>query len=144
MFKGAVSVARSWMVLGKLLILLTSTPVLAADISNPKFFDYRNGPTVVTDLLNIAFGWFKTLDDDQKSAYYQSITHAVMYAENGDKVEWFQGNASGYSVPVTTWPNGSGYCRRIYIQAIAYNTERTMQRTACFNNSNSSWRWIRE
>ena len=144
MFKGAVSVAKNWTVLGKLLILLTSTPVLANDISNPKFFDYRSGPNVVTDLLNITFGWFKTLDDNQKSAYYQSITHAVMYAENGNKVEWFQGSASGYSLPVMTWPNGSGYCRRIYIQAIAHNTERTMQRTACFNNSNSSWRWTRE
>ena len=96
-----VSAAKNWTVLGKLLILLTSTPVLATDINNPRFFDYRSGPTV-SELLNIAFGWFKTLDDDQKSAYYQSITHAVMYAENGQKVEWFQGNASGYALPVMT------------------------------------------
>ena len=143
MFKGVASVARNWTVLGKLLILLTSTPVLATDINNPRFFDYRSGP-ITSDLLNIAFGWFKTLDEDQKSAYYQSITHAVMYAENGQKVEWFQGNASGFSLPVMTWPNGSGYCRRIYIQAIAYNTERTMHRTACHNNSTRDWRWTKE
>lgn len=142
MFKGVVSAAKNWTVLGKLLILLTSTPVLATDINNPRFFDYRSGPAV-SELLNIAFGWFKTLDDDQKSAYYQSITHAVMYAENGQRVEWYQGNASGYALPVMTWPNGSGYCRRVYIQAIAYNTERTMHRTACFNN-NTKWQWVRE
>jgi surface antigen len=142
MFKGAVSAAKNWTVLGKLLILLTSTPALATDVNNPKFFDYRGGP-VASELLNIAFGWFKTLDDEQKSAYYQSITHAVMYAENGQRVEWFQGNASGYALPVMTWPNGSGYCRRVYIQAIAYNTERTMHRTACFNN-NTKWQWVRE
>ena len=143
MFKGVASVVKNWTVLGKLLILLTSTPVLATDISNPRFFDYRGGP-VASELLNIAFGWFKTLDDDQKSAYYQSITHAVMYAENGQKVEWFQGNASGFSLPVMTWPNGSGYCRRIYIQAIAYNTERNMHRTACHYNSTGDWRWTKE
>ncbi len=137
-----VSAAKNWTVLGKLLILLTSTPVLATDINNPRFFDYRSGPAV-SELLNIAFGWFKTLDDDQKSAYYQSITHAVMYAENGQRVEWYQGNASGYALPVMTCPNGSGYCRRVYIQAIAYNTERTMHRTACFNN-NTKWQWVRE
>ncbi len=142
MFKGAALAAKNWTVLGKLLILLTSTPVLATDINNPKFFDYRGGP-VASELLNLAFGWFKTLDDEQKSAYYQSITHAVMYAENGQRVEWFQGNASGYALPVMTWPNGSGYCRRVYIQAIAYNTERTMHRTACFNN-NTKWQWVRE
>ncbi len=130
------------MVLGKLLILLNN-PVQATGIDNPRFFDYRGGP-MISELINISFGWFKTLDENQKSAYYQSITHAVMYAENGQKVEWYQGNASGYTVPVMTWPNGSGYCRRMYIQAIAYNTERTMQRTACFSNPNSKWQWMRE
>ncbi len=130
------------MVLGKLLILLNN-PVQANGIDNPRFFDYRGGP-MISELINISFGWFKTLDKNQKSAYYQSITHAVMYAENGQKVEWYQGDASGYTVPVMTWPNGSGYCRRMYIQAIAYNTERNMQRTACFNNPNSKWQWMRE
>ena len=95
-------------------------------------------------MLQISFGWFKSLDDEQKAAYYQSITHAVMYADNGKSVSWYQGNASGYTVPVLTWPTGSGYCRRIYIQAIAHNTERTMQRTACFQNASSKWHWIRE
>ncbi len=142
MFKEKVSAVKGLMVLGKLLILLNN-PVQANGIDNPRFFDYRGGP-MVSELINVSFGWFKTLDNDQKSAYYQSITHAVMYAENGQKVEWYQGNASGYTVPVMTWPNGSGYCRRMYIQAIAYNTERTMQRTACFSNPNSKWQWMRE
>ena len=143
MFKDAASAVKNWTVLGKLLILLTSTPVLATEINNPRFVDYRSGP-VASELLDIAFGWFKTLDDEQKSAYSQSITHAVMYAETGKKVEWYQGDASGYAVPVMTWPNGSGYCRRIYIQAIAYNTERAMHRTACFSNPNTKWHWVRE
>lgn len=129
------------MVLGKLLVL--TNLAFATDINNPRFFEYRGGP-VLSEIVNLSFGWFKTLDEEQKSAYYQSITHAVMYAENGQKVEWYQGNASGYALPVMTWPNGSGYCRRMYIQAIAYNTERTMQRTACFDNPNSKWRWARE
>ena len=130
------------MVLGKLLILLSS-PAQATDINNPRFFDYRGGPAL-GELISVSFGWVRTLDDNQKSAYYQSITHAVMYAENGQKVEWYQGDASGYTLPVMTWPNGSGYCRRMYIQALAYNTERTMQKTACFNNTNTKWQWMRE
>jgi surface antigen len=142
MFKEKASAVKGWMVLGKLLILLSS-PAQAADINNPRFFDYRGGPAL-GELISVSFGWFRTLDDNQKSAYYQSITHAVMYAENGQKVEWYQGDASGYTLPVMTWPNGSGYCRRMYIQAIAYNTERTMQKTACFNNTNTKWQWMRE
>ena len=131
------------MVLGKLLILLLASSPVQADVNNPKFFEYRSGP-LLGEIINVSFGWFKTLDDEQKAVYYQSITHAVMYAENGQRVEWYQGNASGYAMPVMTWPNGSGYCRRVYIQAIAYNTERTMQRTACFENPHRKWRWMRE
>jgi hypothetical protein len=131
------------MVLGKLLILLTSTPALATDVNQPRFFDYRGGPPL-GDFIVFSFGWFKTLDNAQKEAYYQSINHAVMYAENGQSVSWYQGDASGMARPVVTWPNGSGYCRRIYIQAIAYNTEKTMHKTACFENPSSKWQWIRE
>jgi surface antigen len=116
---------------------------LATDVNQPRFFDYRGGPPL-GDFIVFSFGWFKTLDNAQKEAYYQSINHAVMYAENGQSVSWYQGDASGMARPVVTWPNGSGYCRRIYIQAIAYNTEKTMHKTACFENPSSKWQWIRE
>jgi len=143
MFNDAASVVKNWTVLGKLLILLVASPALATDVGNPRFFEYRSGP-IFSNLIQLSFGWFKTLDEEQKSAYYQSITHAVVYAENGHKVEWFQGDASGYAIPVMTYPTGSGYCRRIYIQAIAYNVERNIQRTACFDNTNTKWQWMRE
>lgn len=131
------------MVLGKLLILLAINPAQASDIENPRFFNYRSG-SLIGQAINLSFGWFKTLDDEQKSAYYQSVTHAVMYAENGQAVEWYKNDASGYAMPVMTWPTGSGYCRRIYIQAVAYNTEKKMQKTACFDNPSTEWRWIGE
>jgi surface antigen len=138
-----VSAVKSWMVLGKLLILLAINPVQAQTIENPRFFSYSSGP-LLHQMLEFSFGWFRTLDEEQKSAYYQSITHAVMYAENGQKVDWYKKDASGYAVPVTTWPTGSGYCRRVYIHAIAFNTEKTMQRTACFDNASTKWDWRRE
>ena len=113
-------------------------------MNNPRFFDYRGGP-VLGDFINMSFGWFKTLDDEEKDAYYQSITHAVMYAENGNGVEWYRGKAAGITVPVVTYPTGSGgYCRRIYIRVMAYNTVKDMHRTACFDNTSDNWRWIRE
>jgi len=132
------------MAVGRLLILLViSQPVLAGDISDPRFFSYRSG-SFVNNLIDISFGWFRTLDKEQKVAYNQSLTHAVMYAENGQSVSWYMNDASGQAVPVMTWPTGNGYCRRIHIQAIAHNTEKTMQATACFENSSDNWRWIRE
>lgn len=131
------------MVLGKLLLILASAPAFAKDVENPKFFSYTSSQPLA-EFIQFSFGWFRTLDISQKEAYYSSIAHAVMYADNGEKVEWYQSDASGYTVPVVTWPTGSGYCRRMYIQAIAYNTVKTMQRTACFENASSDWHWIRE
>ena len=131
------------MVVGKLSVLLATNASLANDINEPRFFEYRAGG-FTNRLGDLSFGWFKTLDDDQKESYQQSLSHAVMMAENGQKVSWYKRNASGYAVPVMTWPTGSGYCRRVHIQAIAYSTEKTMTATACFDNAHTDWRWIRE
>lgn len=131
------------MVVGKLLVLTISTPVLADSIDNPRFFQYSSG-TFINRLVELSFGWFARLDEAQSDAYQQSITQAVMFAENGQAVRWYKGDASGVAVPVITWPTGSGYCRRMHIQAIAHNTQRTMSATACFDNASTKWQWLRE
>lgn len=131
------------MVVGKLSVLLATSTALANDINEPRFFEYRAGG-FINRLSDLSFGWFKTLDDDQKESYQQSLSHAVMMAENGQKVSWYKRNASGYAVPVMTWPTGNGYCRRVHVQAIAHSTEKTMTATACFDNAHTDWRWIRE
>ncbi len=138
-----MSAAKSMMAVGKLLILLTSVPVFANGIENPRFFEYRAGE-FSNRLADLSFGWFKTLDVEQKAAYHQSINHALMFAENGQRVSWYQGDASGESVPVMTWPTGSGYCRRLHINAIAYNVQRSMATTACLDNSSKKWTWMPE
>lgn len=129
------------MVAGKLSILLVANPVFAESIENPRFFDYRGGPTL-SQHLNMMFGYFRTLSDDQKSHYAQSINHALMYAENGEAVSWYHSDASGVTVPVITWPSGDGYCRRLHLEVIAYNQSKSLATTACYSNSTSSWRWI--
>lgn len=128
------------MVVGKLLILTASNTALANEIEEPRFFNYRGG-NFTNRLADLSFGWFKTLDNEQKTAYNQSITHALMYADNGQVVRWYKNDASGMSVVSATWPSGPGYCRRLYIQAIAYNVEKTMKATACFNDADNRWTW---
>jgi hypothetical protein len=133
------------MVVGKLLTLLaiSSSSVYANDLNEPRFFEYRSGG-FTNRLVDFTFGWFKTLDRDQKESYHSAIHHAVMMAENGQRVTWYKNDASGMAVPVMTWPNGNGYCRRVHIQAIAYGVEKTMAATACYDNAHTNWRWIRE
>ena len=89
------------MVLGKLLIIICSTSALAADINNPRFFEY-NGSNFTNRLAEISFGWFRTLDDDQMEQYQQSLVHAVMVADNGKSVSWYKRDASGTATPVVT------------------------------------------
>ena len=143
MFRGKVSVVKSLMVVGKLSILLATSPALSSDISNPRFFEYRSG-NFSNNLIDLTFGWFRTLDDDQKEHYQRSLMHAVMVAENGEKVSWYKRDASGFAVPVHTWPTGSGYCRRVHIQAIAHSKEKTMSATACYDNAHDNWRWVKQ
>lgn len=141
MFNVKVSAVRNLMVVGKLLTLLAISPAAASELENPRFFEYRSG-NFVNQIVTLTFGWFKTLDEDQKSAYDQALYHAVMSAENGEKVSWYRNNASGFAVPAMTWPTGSGYCRRMHIQAIAYGVEKTMAATACYDNAHDNWRWV--
>lgn len=131
------------MAVGKLLILLSCSNAIAEQIDNPKFFEYKSSG-FVNQLATLTFGWFKTLDDEQSAAYNQAVTHAVMYAEHGQKVKWQQGNAYGLAVPVTTWPSNGGYCRRIYIHARAYDVEKDMAVTACFDGVSDRWQWYND
>ena len=144
MFNAKALVAKSRTVLGKSLILLAvSLNSAAVEADNPHFFEYRAGG-FINRLVDLSFGWFKTLNDEQKEAYTSALNHAVMYADNGQTVTWYQGNASGMAMPAMTWPVTNGYCRRIHIQAIAYNVEKTMAATACFDDLNNRWRWAND
>lgn len=128
------------MVVGKLLILLSS-PVSAQTITDPQFFNY-NSNNFTNRLIEFSFGWFRKLSDEENAAHNQGIQHALLYAENGEAVSWFTGKASGYSKPVVTWPTGSGYCRRLHVQAVAYGIEKAMSATACYSNAHDNWTWV--
>jgi len=142
MFKGVESVVKNLTVLGKSLILLLtiSTVSYADSVWNPKFFEY-NSNGLANKIIDFSFGWNKKLNEEQKLAYYQSVIHALEYAENGEKVKWYKNNASGYSTPVMTWPVSTGYCRRLHLNVIAYSKQKSMAVSACYNKQNTNWTW---
>jgi surface antigen len=141
MFNARVSVVRDLMVVGKLLILiLINTPAHSNEITNPKFFDYKSN-NILNRMVDFTFGWNKKLNDEQKEVYYQSIVHALEYTEDGQSVQWYKDNASGYTRPVMTWPISDGYCRRIHIEIIAFSKQRIKSFTSCYHNSNTNWTW---
>jgi len=145
MFRGAESVVKNLTALGKSLILaLTiSASAVADDVLNPRFFEYSSN-NIANKIVEFSFGWNKKLNENQRMAYHQSIHHALNYAENGDKVKWYRDKASGFAVPVMTWPRGNGYCRRLHMDVVAFNVRKTMSVTACHNSSSNSWTWYRD
>jgi surface antigen len=141
MFNAKVSAVKSLMVIGKLLTLLAISNVHASDIQNPQFFEYHSH-AFANRLVDVTFGWSKRLSREDLLQYHQSVNHAVNMAENGQEVKWYGNDASGYAVPVVTWPSGNGYCRRVYIQTIAYNMKKTSTATACYDQGEETWRWV--
>ena len=94
-------------------------------------------------IIDVSFGWFKKLNDEQTDRYQSSIIHALEFAELGDEVHWYAKDASGYSVPVAEWPKGNGYCRRLHIQTIAFNQQKIMSVNACYNSMTELWTWYK-
>jgi hypothetical protein len=110
------------------------------DIENPRFFDYSSG-SFEQQIFNLSFGWFKTLDKEQRKAYLSSLVLALEEANPGQYVKWYESNASGSVRVAWILPDSMGYCKRLHIEAIAYNTRKNYQVTACFNGVDNRWRW---
>lgn len=110
------------------------------NIENPRFFELVNGP-LENKILNFSFGWFKTLNADQRKAYLGSIAIALEEANPGQFVRWYESDASGSVRVAWILPDSIGFCKRLHIETIAYNTQKNFQVTACFNDVDNRWRW---
>ena len=123
-----------------LLVLSTSVNAQTINISNPRFVNEVSG-SLLHQLLHTSFGWFKTLDSEQKEAYYSSMIVALEEAQPGQSARWYRNNASG-TVRVAWQELRSGsVCKRLHISIIAYDTQKNMQTTACFNEVDNNWLW---
>jgi surface antigen len=113
------------------------------DIFLMTFYDYgtRSSDDVLFGKL---FGLFKRLNSAQETAHQTAIHTALTQAETGQKVTWKHGNASGFAVPVGTFPSSQGYCKIIQISVDAHNTQNVDSKMACYGNSDGQWRWVRD
>jgi predicted HAD superfamily Cof-like phosphohydrolase len=114
-----------------------------------KNHDFTEVVDALADILYVVYGagdcFGVDLDEAYQIVHSSNMTKICKSEDEAIKtVEWYKSNASGIAIPVMTWPNSSGYCRRLHIQTIAYNVEKTISRTACYNNSSRNWQWFRE
>lgn len=112
------------------------------DISNPRFYSDVNG-TNLRKIMNVSFGWFKTLDQEQKEAYYSSIVLALKEGQPDQPVgvRWYRNDASGVTRVVWQENRTAGFCKRLHISVIAYDMLKNIQTTACFNEVDNRWTW---
>ena len=123
-----------------LLVMSTSTNAQSISIQEPRFYNEVSGSTL-RQILNLSFGWFKTLDDEQKEAYYSSIIIALEEAQPGQFARWYKKNASGTVRVAWQEPRNGSVCKRLHISVIAYDMIKNMQTTACFNEADNRWSW---
>jgi hypothetical protein len=91
----------------------------------------------------MSFGWWnKTLDSDQKEAYYSSMIVALEEAQPGQMARWYRNNASGTVRVAWQEPRNGSICKRLHISIIAFETLKNMQTTACFNEAENNWVWF--
>jgi uncharacterized protein YfaT (DUF1175 family) len=123
-----------------LLVMSTSINAHTINIDNPRFYNEVNGP-FLKQVLNVSFGWFKTLDNEQKEAYYSSMIVALEEAQPGQSARWYRNDASGTIRVAWQEPRNGTVCKRLHISIIAYDTIKNMQTTACFNDVDNNWLW---
>lgn len=110
------------------------------NIENPKFHTQTYG-SLLEQILNVSFGWFKGLDADQQAAYYSTLILALEEAQPGQFSRWYKNNASGTVRVAWQYPKNGTLCKRLHINLIAHNTQRAVQTTACFDEVDDRWHW---
>lgn len=119
----------------------STTNASTVEIENPRFYnEYADMP--LARVINTSFGWFKTLDSEQKQAYYSTIILALEEAQPGQFVRWYKNDASGIVRIAWQYPHNGSVCKRLHIETIAYSTAKTAQVTACYNEIDNRWNWI--
>jgi hypothetical protein len=123
-----------------LLVMNTSSNAQTINIENPKFYESSNG-SLLDQIIDVSFGWFKGLDSEQKAAYYSSLILALEEVQPGQFARWYKNNASGTVRVAWQYPKNGVMCKRLHIHLIAHDAEKNMQTTACFNEVDNRWHW---
>jgi len=125
------------------MLLATNTSINAQtlNIENPRFYNELHSGNPLHHILNTSFGWFKTLDNEQKEAYHSSIVVALEEAQPGQFARWYKNDASGIVRVAWQEPRNGSICKRLHIETIAYGVVKPVQVTACFNEVDNRWNW---
>lgn len=123
--------------------MATSTSINAQvlNIENPRFYNEPHTGNLLHHVMTVSFGWFKTLDNEQREAYHSSIVVALEEAQPGQFSRWYKNNASGMVRVAWQEPRNGSICKRLHVSIIAHGMIKEAQSTACFNEVDNRWSW---
>jgi surface antigen len=147
---------KNLMAVGKSLILVSSLLLLNQCASHTVAVDsqstFKSVETVYdknTSSANYVANFFKykfyMLDDEDKEKQKTAIYFALNNLDNDIVTNWYNNRteAQGQVKIVSSYPQGSGYCRVIFSQLIYRGKERSFSETACLEMGHSGWRFIK-
>ena len=147
--KNLMAVGKSLILAGSLLLLnQCASHTVAVDSQST----YKSVETVYdknTSSANYLANFFKynyyMLNDEDKDKQKTAIYFALNNLDHDVVTTWYSKNsqAQGHVKIVSSYPQGSGYCRVIFSQLIYKDKERSFSETACTDIAHTGWRFIK-
>jgi surface antigen len=151
-----VMFVKNLMAVGKSLILASSLLLLNQCASHTVAVDsqstfksvetvYDKNTSSANYVANFLKYKFYMLDDEDKEKQKTAIYFALNNLDNDIVTNWYNNRteAQGQVKIVSSYPQGSGYCRVIFSQLIYRGKERSFSETACLEMGHSGWRFIK-
>lgn len=106
---------------------------------------YQPNDSYVGVIVNFTkWHWYKLPDEDRRSQE-QAMYFALDNVGNGESTSWWNNDTgtNGTVLVVSTYPQGSGYCRVVISRLTYKNKMRDFKETACKETGHPGWRFVR-
>ena len=106
---------------------------------------YQPNDSYVGIIVNFTkWHWYK-LPDADRQAQEQAMYFALDNVDNGESTSWYNNNTgtNGTVLVLSSYPQGSGYCRVVVSRLNYKNKMRDFKETACRETGHPGWRFVR-
>jgi surface antigen len=145
---------KKWTAVGKSFLLVVSLILAGCATTNTNTSrstyssandNYQNNNSVVAVFANLTRWKIHMLSKEDQVRQEQAVFFALNNLDQGQMTEWRneQTGAKGAVVVMSSYPQGSGYCRTVNSEIYYRGKTRNFVETACVNGVEPTWRFIR-
>ena len=106
---------------------------------------YQNNNSVLSMAVNMTRWKMYKLSQDDQARQERAVFFALNNLDQGQMTEWRneRTGSRGAVVIMSSYPQGSGYCRTVNSEIYYRGKTRNFVETACVNGVEPTWRFIR-